>query len=215
MKNMTSAVQAACERQEPLTRKSLGRAHRFESNSGYYEWYTPGWVIELARSVLGRIDIDPFSCRYANETVGAKKYFTKENDGFRHPWRGRLWINPPFDSKTMAAVVTKLLKSPGIDAGLMLANNAMETRWCQKMLAFSKAHCLLAKRIAFDNSPDDSHHDSSSPLVGQTIFAFGEGLDIRWFMEIFEEVGFCCLNTQGDWRGVLDWRESMALGKAA
>ena len=56
-------VQAACERQEPLTRKSLGRAHRFESNSGYCEWYTPGWVIELARHVLGGIDLDPFSLR--------------------------------------------------------------------------------------------------------------------------------------------------------
>ena len=208
-------VQAAYKKQEPLTRKSLGRAHRFESNSGRYEWYTPGWVIELARDVLGEIDLDPLSCGYANETVRAAKYYTRAEDGFQHEWTGRLWLNPPFTAKTMAAVVDKLLQSPGVDAGLMLANNSLETKWCQRMLAFSKAHCLLGKRVAFDKHPDDTHHDSASPLVGQIIVAFGEGLNVRRFMEAFERVGYCGLNTQGDWRGVLDWRESMALEEAA
>ena len=42
------------------------------------EWYTPPYIIEKAKLVLGTIDLDPASCEYANRTVGASKIYTAE-----------------------------------------------------------------------------------------------------------------------------------------
>src|SRR6266496_5442474 len=45
------------------------------------EWYTPPEIIELVRTVLGEIDLDPASCIEAQRTVMAKRFYTKHNDG--------------------------------------------------------------------------------------------------------------------------------------
>src|SRR5262249_56141272 len=65
-------------------------------NTGYYEWYTPARYIELAREVLGEIDLDPASSAKAQEIVKAQRYFTLEQDGLIRPWHGRVWLNPPY-----------------------------------------------------------------------------------------------------------------------
>ena len=40
------------------------------------EWYTPAWIINAARRVLGTIDLDPASSAIANQTVQATNYYT-------------------------------------------------------------------------------------------------------------------------------------------
>lgn len=59
------------------------------------EHYTPGHVVEAARATLGEIDLDPASCEAANRVVQAKRYFTKNDNGFIQPWSGRVFLNPP------------------------------------------------------------------------------------------------------------------------
>lgn len=67
------------------------------------EWYTPGYVTDAAKAVLGQIDLDPFSSEKANDTVGALWYYDQEADGlsssWQHPYRPyvpmTLFINPP------------------------------------------------------------------------------------------------------------------------
>ena len=59
------------------------------------EHYTPAHVVELAREVLGVIDLDPASCEEANATVRAKRIFTRGDDGLTQPWSGRVFLNPP------------------------------------------------------------------------------------------------------------------------
>jgi len=59
------------------------------------EWYTPEEYVEAARATLGGIDLDPASCEYANRTVNATQYFTKDDHTFDEPWCGRVFLNPP------------------------------------------------------------------------------------------------------------------------
>ncbi len=59
------------------------------------EHYTPPDVIEAARDVLGGFELDPASCALANKTVRAARILRREDDGLRHPWRGRVFCNPP------------------------------------------------------------------------------------------------------------------------
>lgn len=60
------------------------------------EWYTPLWLLRLARQALGGIDLDPASCFKANVTVKATTYFTKVDNGLKRQWQGNVWLNPPF-----------------------------------------------------------------------------------------------------------------------
>ena len=66
--------------------------------TGNEEWYTPKKYIDMAREVLGRIDIDPASNSFANQIVQATTYYTKDDDGQTKEWRGKMWLNPPYSS---------------------------------------------------------------------------------------------------------------------
>lgn len=47
---------------------------------------TPRAVIDLARAVLGRIDLDPFSADEWNVVVGADRILTAKDDAYRCAW---------------------------------------------------------------------------------------------------------------------------------
>lgn len=57
--------------------------------------FTPQEVVDLARRVLGKIDLDPASNAKANKVVRATRYFNRRDDGLTKPWRGRIFLNPP------------------------------------------------------------------------------------------------------------------------
>lgn len=72
------------------------------SSSGEVELYTPVEIVELAREVMGEIDLDPASCEIANQVVQADVYYTKEDNGLTKPWFGRVFMNHPFHKGELA-----------------------------------------------------------------------------------------------------------------
>ncbi|MCG9697456.1 hypothetical protein [Shewanella sp. Isolate11] len=61
-----------------------------------FEYYTPAVWIEAARTLMGKIDLDPASCETANQTVKAETIYDKNLNGLTMPWYGRVWMNHPF-----------------------------------------------------------------------------------------------------------------------
>ena len=88
-----------------------GKAPRAGDHDGNDEWYTPAGVVVAARAVMGRIDLDPASTAHANETVKAKTIYTVEDDGLTKPWRGRVFLNPPFSAQVKRAFCDRLRES--------------------------------------------------------------------------------------------------------
>lgn len=79
-------------------------------SSASNEHYTPADIVERARRLMGRIDLDPASCVHANGIVQAKRYYAQDavrNDGdyagegiqgdglAMRPWKGAVFLNPP------------------------------------------------------------------------------------------------------------------------
>jgi hypothetical protein len=81
--------------------------------TGEFEWYTPPEYIELARTVLGNIDLDPASNAQAQKTVRADRYFTAADDGLTQEWRGRVWLNPPYSQPLISHFIKKLVDEVG------------------------------------------------------------------------------------------------------
>ena len=142
-------------------------------NSGEENWYTPAIYVESARVVLGgQIDLDPASTEEANRVVMARVFYTKEDNGLKLPWYGKIWLNPPYTRGQIDSFAEKMrieVKAKRVEQAIVLVNNATETVWFQKLAAISSAVAFPVKRIKFW-SVDKA---SSSPLQGQAFFYIG------------------------------------------
>jgi phage N-6-adenine-methyltransferase len=160
--------------------------HRGEG-TGDDEWYTPPQYIELARTVLGEIDLDPASCAKAQETVRAKQFFDKQHDGLSQEWRGRVWLNPPYSRALIGPFVTKMVeeRSAGrVTAGIMLGHSYTDPAWFHTAVEVADALCFTRGRIKFVNNEIG---EVAAPTLGQVFFYFGD--DVDKFAAAFSEVG--------------------------
>lgn len=164
------------------------------ANTGEIEWYTPVEFVEMARSVMGGIDLDPASCKAAQKNVRAEAYYSAENDGLSKEWSGRVWLNPPYRTGLVERFVDKLIESrPAVKQAVVLVNNGTETRWFQKLLGNSACVCFPSKRISFINS---SGAECSQPNHAQAFFYFGNR--VASFVREFSKIGICMQEVRRD-----------------
>lgn len=149
---------------EPTSRPHIA------NNSGNNEWYTPAEIIESARKVLLRIDLDPASCEKANEIVKAKQFYTIEDNGLEKPWSGNIWLNPPYSADLIPKFIDKLeAERKNIRAAIVLVNNATETQWFMKLVRMSEAICFPVGRVKYWGPEGEKN----TPLQGQAIAYIG------------------------------------------
>jgi ParB family chromosome partitioning protein len=185
----------------PLRRGTLG--HR----PPHDEWYTPALEIERARCIFGgEIDLDPASSALAQETIKARHYFDKEQNGLRKPWYGRVWLNPPFSQPLIGQFIGKLLmewNAERISACIALTHNNTDAMWFHDAASAANVVCFTYGRIKF--------HDGSerlSPAQGQAFFYFGS--EIEAFTREFGRIGFIARPEPDSWtrRRVRDMMEA-------
>lgn len=166
---------------------STATAPHVTRNSGNNEWYTPAPIIEAARRAMGSIDCDPATCEAANRWIKAGLIHTAETNGLTNPWRGNVWLNPPYSRDLLPefilAVVSKYRTTMEIEQAIVLVNNATETAAGQMLLRNCNAVCFIAGRVAFW---DEHGNPAKKPLQGQMAAYFGTNTDV-----FFDE--FCSL----------------------
>lgn len=160
-------------------------AHR-TNYSGDVEWYTPARYVELARRVLGTIDVDPASNDIAQQTVCAAKYYTAETNGLDKPWSGKVWMNPPFSRNLIGRFIDKIIEeyqSGRCTEAIVLTHNSTDTKWAASLFENAAALCFTRGRVRFV-SPKGKF---AAPAMGQLFSYFGWRPDR--FTSVFREVG--------------------------
>lgn len=107
------------------------------------EAYSPPEIVEAARLTMGGIDLDPFSCRRANEVVRAAEYFHK--GGFHKPWHGRCFVNPP------GGTVDKVTLEPSIrpDGKPGYGYSSAAVGWACTLDHYLKGNIIAAVFVCF------------------------------------------------------------------
>lgn len=126
----------------------MNAAQLINQDSGDYEYYTPPFIIEAARSVLGRIHLDPASSETANEIVRAERYLSK--DGLETTWYGNVWMNHPFSRESNPLWINKLVghvERGDVFAACCITYAATSEQWFRPLLDFPQ--CFLQPRTNY------------------------------------------------------------------
>lgn len=169
-----------------LVDQSYNKIVRGTQGTGENEWFTPELHIALARKVLGEIDLDPATHKQAQKVVRAATFYTKADDGLKHDWVGRVWLNPPYAQPLIAQFVSKMAserRAGRVTAAIMLTHNYSDTTWFHEALSIADAMCFTRGRVKF-YEPDGTE---AAPTQGQVFFYFGD--DVVLFEREFTAVG--------------------------
>jgi DNA N-6-adenine-methyltransferase (Dam) len=141
-------------------------------------WYTPNYIVSLAHSTLGQIDLDPASDVEANKVVKASKIITAEQDAlsldFWCYYPRTIFMNPPgsklkgksksilFWDKLMHHYKCGLVKH-AIVIGFSIEQLAISQQCEIPMTEF--LCCIPRKRIAFVDPNNDAKSSPSHSNV--------------------------------------------------
>jgi hypothetical protein len=187
----------------PVRERIAQIGQNFSTMSLTDDWYTPPKWVELARAVMGDIDLDPASTRQANDNcVKARCWYTKEQNGLdlNHKWFGRMWINPPYGSgpnsqKMFMARLHREVKNKTVEQAITCLNlNAMCNKWfCAELAPIAAAHCIPWERIEF--VPPAGIDRSLGSAVNGTVFTY-VGPNVDRFVAVYAEHGQVLLPTR-------------------
>ncbi|MGI0034299.1 MAG: DNA N-6-adenine-methyltransferase [Nitrososphaera sp.] len=170
-----------------LSAKNLAPSTRgLLAQSGQNDWRTPRKFIAAAIQVLGGIDLDPASSAEANETVQAKRFYTESENGLILPWKGRVWLNPPYgeNARVFTNRLIKEYEVGNVTGAIALLNShpPTETQWFHQL--FRYVICFVRGRIDFGGP---SREVSSTSTHGTAIVYLGR--EEILFRDVFSEFG--------------------------
>jgi transcriptional regulator with XRE-family HTH domain len=77
-----------------------GQGRAFYTHAGNasvsHKWETTVELLDALHTVFGRFDLDPCAPRKTRTRVRAKRHLTAGDDGLSAPWRGVVFVNPPY-----------------------------------------------------------------------------------------------------------------------
>jgi hypothetical protein len=125
---------------------------------------TPRWILDA----LGPFDCDPAAAS-PRPWDCASVNFSETDDGLSRVWRGRCWLNPPYDRRGVKRWIQRLAEH---GHGTALLHARCETDWFAMCWQHASGILFMRTRIKFCR-PDGSEqpHNSGAPPV---LVAFGE-----------------------------------------
>ena len=142
-----------------------------QHSSATQEHPTPADVVDAARDVLGRIDLDPATTRAFNTTVKACRVLSRNDDGVDGlvaPWWGTVFLNPPGGTFTARR---KSASDPPVETSA--ADIAARERWQTNSRAVAWWRKLMREQARADGV-------TSAIFVGFTLEILSSAQHIDW-----------------------------------
>jgi phage N-6-adenine-methyltransferase len=177
-----------------ISREIWGHNVRGIGGTGDNEWFTPSEYLELARSVLGQIDLDPASHDEAQTVVRARQYFTEADDGLAQEWHGCIWLNPPYAQPLIAQFIDKMVaeRTAGrVSAAIMLTHNYTDAEWFETAASVADVIGFTCGRVRFVKADGEL----ARPTQGQALFYFGG--EAARFTAAFKDVCYFVFPARG------------------
>lgn len=129
-----------------------------DSRKGTNEWLTPPAILKA----LGEFDLDP--CSPVNRPWDtAKNHYTEKDNGLILPWSGRVFCNPPYETKLMEGFLRRCSEHKNVTA---LTFARTETVNFQEYV-WNKAHSILfiGYRLKFHKVTGEVGGQAGAPSV--------------------------------------------------
>lgn len=115
------------------------------------EWPTPPWLVGQLAAEFGPFDLDPAATA---ENAKAPVFYTADDDGLTQPWKGRVWLNPPY-GRTIGAWLAKAaaeVASGRAELVCCLVPAKPDTRWWRDAAAAAPLVRFWPGRIKFGDA---------------------------------------------------------------
>jgi len=128
------------------------------------EWPTPDWLVQQYAAEFGPFDLDPAA---AEGTGQAPTYFTIHDDGLGQPWKGRVWMNPPYSQ--VGALMAKAASEVAIgnaELVVCLVPARVDARWYRAACEVASLVRVLPQRVKFGGCKDSAPFPSAIIVFG-------------------------------------------------
>lgn len=133
----------------------------FQKTAASDEWATPPEIV----NALGKFDLDPCA---TERSAKAPAFFTKEQDGLKQDWFGRVWCNPPYSQPALYQFCEKMAQH-GNGILLIFARTGNKV-WQEIIFPRATAILFLRKRIQF---VDNQGFKGGAAGCDSALIAFG------------------------------------------
>lgn len=165
----------------------MNSAQLINQDSKIVEFYTPEYVLNLVRKVIGNIELDPASCEFANKNiVKANRYFSAIDDGLNQDWiADTLFMNHPFSRHGNSKWIGKLVseyETGNVKEACCITYASTSEKWFRKLHNYSQ--CYFYKRV---NYLDENGNEKKGVTKGSVVTYFGK--NVNKFAKVFNEIG--------------------------
>lgn len=150
-------------------RRKQTKVFEYNADTGNMVYLTPRWITD----VLGPFDLDPCASEPRPWDIAKVNMVGKHNGGLcglEAPWKGFVWLNPPYGKAVGENKFMEKLASHG--NGVALVNVKTQTQLWQTVIFPSYTAILfLSRRVSFlttDGAP------TNGTFGNQCLIAFGE-----------------------------------------
>ncbi len=143
-------------------------SHGYMATATSDDWPTPQWLVDAMAAEFGPFDLDPAA---SPGNAKAPVFFTKDDDGLAQPWKGKVWLNPPYGRQ----IVRWLAKARGeVAAGraeivVCLVPVRTGTRWWAEAVRDAALVLFWPARVKF-GSTDGVH---GAPGFDSAVLVYG------------------------------------------
>lgn len=133
------------------------------TSSASDEWFTPPWLVAQLAAEFGPFDLDPA----AGAAFCAPVFYTIDDDGLSQPWKGRVWLNPPYSAvgKWMAKATTEVAENRA-ELVVCLVPARVDARWYRAAASMASMVRILPQRVKFGGCTDSAPFPSAVLVLG-------------------------------------------------